>query len=98
MSAKRYTPDSGFESAIHYAWAKSNFAERFLRETRGNDQPMARLRDLSEQARSRDVFLVRYEGYDKPCHRNLLLQIAEEDLEADVDRTPFPGERASASS
>ena len=95
---KRYTPDSGFESAIHYAWAESNFAERFLREIRGSKQAMARLTDLSEQVRSRDVFLVCYEGYDKPCHRKLLLQIAEEDLGAEVDPTPFTVERPSVGS
>ena len=86
---KGYTPDSGFESAIRYAWAKSDFAERFLAQIRRNHKAMARLRDLSDQARTHDVFLVCYEGYDKPCHRKLLLKIAEEDLGADVDCSPF---------
>jgi len=89
---KGYSPDSGFESAIHYAWDKSNFADRFTRQIKKSEAAMARLRDLSERARSRDVFLVCYEGYDKPCHRKLLLKIAEEELGAEVDASPFlPG-------
>lgn len=88
-----YSPDSGFESAIHYAWTKSDFAERFLAQIRRSEQAMARLRDLSKQARTHDAFLVCYEGYDKPCHRKLLLQIAEEYLGADVDPSPFRPEK-----
>jgi len=86
---KDYTPNSGFDSAIHYAWTKSNFAERFLAQIRGSKVSMARLERLAEAARSHDVFLVCYEGYDKPCHRKLLLQVAREDLGAKVDAAPF---------
>ena len=91
---KGHTPDSGFESAIRYAWAKSDFAERFAAQIRQDHKAMTRLRDLSEQARTHDVFLVCYEGYDKPCHRKLLLKIAEENLGADVDCSPFHPEKA----
>ncbi len=90
---KGYSPGSGFESAIHYAWTKSDFAERFSTQIRQDEKAMARLRSLTETARSHDVFLVCYEGYDKPCHRKLLLQIAEEDLGADVDSSPFRPEK-----
>ena len=85
----RFSPDTGFESAIHYAWAKCNYAERFSAQIRKSKEAMARLRGLSEKAKAHDVFLICYEGYDKPCHRNLLLKIAEEDLEAEVDYAPF---------
>ena len=90
---KGYAPDSGFESAVHYAWARSDFAERFLEQIRGDERAMARLRELSEQARIRDVFLVCYEGHDKPCHRHLLLEIAEEELGADVNPARFLPDR-----
>jgi hypothetical protein len=45
------------------------------------------------------VFLVCYEGYDKPCHRKLLLEIAEQEFKAPVDYTPFvpPGGLSSTS-
>ncbi len=86
---KDFSPDSGFESSIHYAWAKSNFAERFSAQIRRSQESMARLRELSEKARSQEIYLICYEGYDKPCHRNLLLKIAEEEFGADVDYAPF---------
>jgi len=91
---KSYSPDSGFESPFHYAWVKSNFAERFLAQIRQSKAAMARLKNLSERSRSRDVFLVCYEGYDKPCHRHLLLKVAEEELRAEVDSSPFLPEKA----
>jgi len=90
---ERFSPDTGLESAIHYAWTKSDFAERFLAQIRRNEQAMARLRNLSEKARTHDVFLICYEGYEKPCHRKLLLKIAEEDLRADIDSSPFRPEK-----
>jgi len=89
-----FSPASGFESPIHYAWAKSNYAERFLAQIRKSKEAMARLRSLSERSRSHDVFLVCYEGYDKPCHRKLLLEIAEKEFEAEVDYAPFLPESA----
>lgn len=86
---KGCSPGAGFDSAIHYAWARSGFAERFTRQIKGSEAAMGRLRALCERAKSRDVLLVCYEGYDKPCHRKILLQIAEEELGADVDASPF---------
>jgi hypothetical protein len=86
---EHFSTESGFASASHYAWAKSNYPDRFLKQIRQSENAMARLRDISERARTHDVFLVCYEGYDKPCHRKLLLKIAEEDLGADVDDSPF---------
>jgi hypothetical protein len=47
------------------------------------------LRDLAERAKRHDIFLICYEGYDKPCHRKLLLEIAKEQFGALVDPTPF---------
>ncbi len=84
-----YNPESGYPSAVHYAWDKSDYERRFLEQIRGNVRSMDRLRALSEQAKSKDVFLICYEGDDKPCHRRLLLEIASEDLGAKVDPTPF---------
>jgi len=90
-----FSPASGFESPIHYAWAKSNYAERFLAQVRQSKPAMSRLRELAERARTHDVFLVCYEGYDKPCHRRLLLEIAEKELGAEVDNGPFLPEKTA---
>ncbi len=84
-----YSPESGYPSAVHYAWDKSNYEQRCLEEIRGSKRSMDRLRELSEKAKRKDIFLICYEGEDKPCHRRLLLQIASQDLGAVVDPTPY---------
>jgi uncharacterized protein YeaO (DUF488 family) len=84
-----FAPDSGYETAFHFAWDKSNYERRFREEIAANPKSSARLKTLAERAKTHDVFLVCYEGYDKPCHRKLLLQIAEQEFGASVDPTPF---------
>ena len=85
----KFTPGQGYETAYHYAWDKSNYEKRFRAQIAANPKSAARLRDLAERAKTRDIFLICYEGYDKPCHRKLLLQIAEQEFSAPVDPTPF---------
>jgi len=85
----KYTPDSGYPTAFHYAWEKSNYEKRFRAQLAANPKSGARLAELAERAKTRDVFLICYEGYDKPCHRHLLLQIAKDTYGAPVDPTPF---------
>jgi len=88
-----FTPESGYKTAFHFAWAKSNYEERFRKLIAANPKSAARLKELAEQAKTNDVFLICYEGYDKPCHRHLLLQIAKEQFGALVDPTPFVPEK-----
>jgi len=85
----RFEAGKGYATPYHFAWAKTGFVERFTAKVRNDEKAMRRLRELSERARDYDVYLVCYEGYDKPCHRHLLLEIAEEAFEAEVDRAPF---------
>jgi uncharacterized protein YeaO (DUF488 family) len=85
----KFTPDSGYETAFHFAWAKSNYEKRFREEVAANPKSAARLKDLAERAVTHDVFLICYEGYDKPCHRHLLLEIAKAEFGAPVDLSPF---------
>ena len=44
---------------------------------------------IEEESREKDIFLICYEGEDKPCHRKLLLQLAKEHFGAEVDLAPF---------
>lgn len=85
----KFTLDHGYETAFHYAWDKSNYEARFRALIAGNPAAAARLKALAERAKTRDIFLICYEGYDKPCHRKLLLEIAREQFDALVDSTPF---------
>jgi uncharacterized protein YeaO (DUF488 family) len=85
----KFTPDSGYETALHFAWAKSNYEKRFRAQIAADLKSAARLKDLAERAKARDVFLICYEGYDKPCHRRLLLEIARDQFGAPVDASPF---------
>jgi uncharacterized protein YeaO (DUF488 family) len=85
----KFVPGQGYETAFDYAWNKSNYEKRFRAQMAANPKSAARLRDLAERAKRHDIFLICYEGYDKPCHRKLLLQIAEQEFSAPVDPTPF---------
>ena len=85
----RFKPGQGYETAYDFAWAKSDYETRFRAHIMENPKALARLRELAEQSRTRDIFLICYEAYDKPCHRKLLLRIAEEEFGAAVDDTPY---------
>jgi uncharacterized protein YeaO (DUF488 family) len=85
----RFAPGSGYGTAFHFAWDKSDYEKRFREEIAANPKSSARLKALAERAKTHDVFLICYEGYDKPCHRKLLLEIAKEQFGAPVDHVPF---------
>ena len=85
----KFTPGEGYPTAYHYAWAKSNYEARFRAEVAANPKAAERMKELAERARTHDVFLICYEGNDKPCHRKLLLKIAEEEFGAQVDESAF---------
>ena len=85
----RFEPGQGYETAFHFAWDKCRYEKRFRAQIAGNPAAAARLKALAERARTHDVFLICYEAYGKPCHRHLLLRIAEEEFGATVDPTPY---------
>jgi uncharacterized protein YeaO (DUF488 family) len=85
----RFTPDRGYPTAYHFAWDKCGYESKFRAQIKGSRAATVKLRGLAERARTHDVFLICYEAYDKPCHRKLLLQIAEQELGAPVDYSPF---------
>ena len=90
---KHFVGGCGYASDVHYAWQKSEYEKRFRAQITQDPRALARLRELAERATTRDIFLICYEGEDKPCHRHLLLQIAKEEFGAPVDPRPFrPGE------
>lgn len=84
-----FKPGSGYATAFHYAWEACDYERRFRELILSNPASMARLNELAEASRDRDIFLICYEGEGKPCHRRLLLQIAEEQFGATVDDRPF---------
>ena len=71
------------------AYEAVDYERRFRALIEGNPTSLERLKRLSEESLERDVFLICYEGEDKPCHRKLLLKIAEEEFEAVIDASPF---------
>lgn len=84
-----FRPESGHSTAFHYAWETCDFERRFREEIRSRPEAMQRLRALAEASSEKDIFLVCYEGEDKPCHRRVLLRIAKEEFGAQVDECPF---------
>jgi len=75
--------------AYKCAWKRSDYERHFREQVFSNPASMNRLKDLAEESRDKDIFLICYEGEDKPCHRKLLLQIAEEQFAGTVDPSPF---------
>lgn len=71
------------------AWRASKYEKRFREQILNNQASMARLRQLAEESRSQDIYFICYEAEDKPCHRKLLLAIAEEQFGAVVNKAPF---------
>ncbi len=86
---KQFRPGCGYESEVHYAWEKSDYERRFRAQIKGDPKALARLKELTERSKNRDVFLICYEGDDKPCHRRILLQIARDEFGAVVDPSAF---------
>ncbi len=86
---KEFIPGCGYESEVHYAWEKSDYERRFRAQIKGDPRALTRLKELAGRARERDIFLICYEGNDKPCHRKLLLQMAQEEFGAVVDPAPL---------
>ncbi len=85
----RFTPGQSGQTEHAFAWEKSDYEARFRDQISRNPESLARLAQLAEASHERDIFLICYEAYDKPCHRKLLLQIAEEQFAAHVDASPF---------
>lgn len=90
------SPDDRFKDAYAYAWAKSDYERRFLDEIARRPAAIDRLKRLSERSAEKDIYLICYESDDKPCHRKLLLQIAERQFGATVDHTPFKPDSAKS--
>jgi uncharacterized protein YeaO (DUF488 family) len=85
----RYRPGHGHDTEHDFAWEKSDYEKRFRAQIRADPKAQARLRELAERSRTKDVFLICYESEGKPCHRKLLLRIAEEEFGAVVDPRPL---------
>ncbi len=86
---KEFSNQPGFTTAFHYAWKRSNYEVRFRMQITSSHAAMAKLEQITVRARTHDVYFICYEGYDKPCHRKLLLEIAEQELQAEVDFESF---------
>lgn len=78
-----------YSDAYRYAWDRSNYEQRFREQILSDPKAMARLESLAEEAEDKDVYLICYEGEDKPCHRRLLLRIAREQFNAQVVEEAF---------
>ncbi|MCK4410943.1 DUF488 family protein [Candidatus Bipolaricaulota bacterium] len=81
-----------YRDAYRYAWDRSNYKQRFTEEILNNPKAMNHLKLLAEDAKHKDVYLICYEGEDKPCHRKLLLKIASQQFNAEVNEEAFQPE------
>ena len=83
---------NGYPDAYWYAWNKSNYEKRFTEQILASPRAMNRLKLLVEDAKDEDVYLICYEGEDKPCHRKLLLKIAKQQFNAQINEKAFQPE------
>lgn len=67
------------------AWEESHFEERYLDYIRGNDEATTVARRVKARAQVRDVWLVCYEPEDTYCHRRLLRDYIEEELQFEFE-------------
>ena len=81
-----------YRDAYWYAWDRSNYKQRFTKEILNSPKAMNHLKLLAEDAKHEDVYLICYEGEDKPCHRKLLLKIARQQFNAEVNEEAFQPE------
>jgi len=55
-----------------------DYEKRCREQVMGNPDAQKKPEEISQRAKSEDVYLICYEGRAKACHRRILLRIAEE--------------------
>jgi hypothetical protein len=74
----------GSAEAHNKAFLESDYERRFREYILRNSSALKKLEGICEHSRTRDVYLVCYEGAAKACHRRILIRIAEERFGASV--------------
>ena len=75
----------GSAEAHNRAFVDSDYARRFRAQIESDTAALAKLEEIAKRSETGDVYLVCYEGVGKACHRRVLLRIAAERFEADVE-------------
>lgn len=70
-----------------YAWEHSDYYKTFKTQILSDSKAMGKLKHLSEQSEHKDIYLCCYEAPDKPCHRHILLEIAQKHFGAETCST-----------
>ena len=74
----------GSIEAHNRAYLSCDYEKRFREQILQNPQALKELKNISELAQKKDIFLVCYEGPSKACHRRILMRIAEERFNVQV--------------
>ena len=81
--------------AHNKAWEDVNYERRFRNFILSSPEAMKRLEELREIEKAKDVYLVCYEKPPKKCHRFILLDIFQEELEKENARVAKHGRNRS---
>lgn len=80
VKAKKYWMAKGLTEleARKKAWEEIGYETRFRREILNNPKAMAKLKEIKDLAKNRNVRLICYEK-NPPCHRFILTKLIEEE-------------------
>lgn len=81
----------GDVAAHNRAFEVADYEKRFRKQIENNGEALARLREIVELSRQKNVWLVCFEGRKKKCHRHILLEICKERFGAEVEGDDFDG-------
>ncbi|RJR34462.1 MAG: DUF488 family protein [Desulfobacteraceae bacterium] len=74
----------GSDQAHNNAFLECDYERRFREGILKNREAMKKLETLAERSRTKDIYMVCYEGRSKACHRRILLRMAEELFGAEI--------------
>lgn len=75
----------GSPEAHNQAFTDSRYPERFRQQILNDSEAMEKLKTIVERSKTKDVYLVCYEGWTKACHRRILLELCREQYNAEIE-------------
>ena len=75
----------GSADAHNNAFVDARFQERFRKQIEGDGLAMSQLETIARRSAAEDLYLVCFEGPGKACHRRILMRIAAQQFDAEIE-------------
>lgn len=75
----------GSAEAHNNAFVDARFRERFRKQIEGDGLAMSQLETIARRSAAEDLYLVCFEGPGKACHRRILMRIAAQQFDAEIE-------------